>query len=121
MTREQFETLVQEALSDLPQEFLDRLTNVEIAVQEEPTPEDLRSVGLRPDELLLGLYEGTPLTERSVTDGLTLPDRILLFQSDIEQICDTPAQIRDEIRKTVVHEVAHFFGLEEDEIPPWAQ
>lgn len=118
MTRGRFQQLVQDALSELPGEFRLWLNNVEIAIEDEPTVEDLRSVGLEEYELLFGLYEGTPLTERRSDHGMVLPDRIVLFQGDIEAGCDSVAEIVDEVRKTVIHEVAHFFGLGEDEIPP---
>ena len=121
MTRERFEALVNEALSELPEEFRHRLQNEDISVEDEPSAEQLESVGMRADELLLGLYVGTPLTERGHDYGMVMPDRILLFQQDIEQVCRSNDEIAEEIRKTVVHEVAHFFGLEEDEIPDWAR
>lgn len=121
MKRRAFEKLVEAALADLPEAFRARLDNVEIVIEDEPSAEDLASVGLEPDELLLGLYEGTPLTERGSDYGMVMPDRILLFQSDIEAVCDSPEQIAEEVRITVVHEVAHFFGLGEDEIPDWAR
>ncbi len=121
MTREGFEKLVRQALAELPEAFRARLQNVEIAVEEEPTAEQLESVGLREDELLLGLYVGTPLTERSSDYGMVMPDRILLFQGDIEQVCASHEEIAEEVRKTVIHEVAHFFGLGEEDIPDWAR
>ena len=117
MTRKQFEKLVLDALKDLPEEFRSRLDNVEIVIEGEPTREDLKSVGLTEDDLLLGLYHGTPLTQRTSDYTMALPDRIVLYQSDIEDCCDTREQIEEEVRKTVIHEVAHFFGLEEDELP----
>ena len=117
MTRKQFEKLVLDALKDLPEEFRSRLDNVEIVIEGEPTREDLKSVGLTEDDLLLGLYHGTPLTQRTSDYAMALPDRIVLYQSDIEDCCETREQIAEEVRKTVIHEIAHFFGLEEDELP----
>ncbi|MSS70238.1 MAG: metallopeptidase family protein [Candidatus Latescibacteria bacterium] len=117
MTRKQFEKFVLEALEELPEEFRKRLDSVEIVIEDEPTVEDLESVGLTEDDLLLGLYHGTPLTERTSDYNMALPDRIVLFQWDIEQCCETPEEIAEEVRKTVIHEVAHFFGFGEDEIP----
>ncbi len=117
MTRKQFEKLALKALEDLPEEFRKRLDNVEVVIEDEPTIEDLESVGLTEDDLLFGLYQGTPLTQRTSDYGLTLPDRIVLFQWDIEQGCETPEEIAEEVRKTVIHEIAHFFGMGEDEIP----
>jgi predicted Zn-dependent protease with MMP-like domain len=117
MTRKRFEKLVLKALEELPEEFRRRLDNVEVVVEDEPTSEDLESVGLTEDDLLMGLYQGTPLTERTSDYNLALPDRIALFQWDIEQCCETPEEIAEEVRKTVIHEIAHFFGMGEDEIP----
>ncbi len=117
MTRKQFEKLVLKALEDLPQAFREKLDSVEIVVEDEPTIEVLESVGLTEDDLLFGLYQGTPLPERTSDYNLALPDRIVLFQGDIEQGCDSPEEIAEEVRKTVIHEVAHFFGFGEDEIP----
>ena len=117
MTRKQFEKLALAALEDIPSEFRSRLENVEIVIEDEPTLEDLESVGLGEDDLLLGLYQGTPLTQRTTEYGMVLPDRIVLFQNDIEAYCETPDQIPEEVRKTVIHEIAHYFGLEEDQLP----
>lgn len=117
MTRKRFEKLVLDALEELPKQFREKLDNVEIVIEDEPTMEDLESVGLTEDDLLFGLYQGTPLTERTSDYNLALPDRITLFQWDIEQGCETPEEIAEEVRKTVIHEIAHFFGFGEDEIP----
>ena len=117
MTRNRFENLALKALENLPEEFRARLDNVEIVIEDEPTLDDLESVGLTEDDLLLGLYQGTPLTQRTSDYNLALPDRIVLFQWDIEQCCETEEEIAEEVRKTVIHEIAHFFGLEEDELP----
>jgi len=98
-----FERLVRKALAGLPEEFRSRLENVVVLIEEEP-PEDMPET--------LGLYEGVPLTERSL-DGITLPDRITLFKRPIERACRTEEEIEAEVRLTVLHEVGHFFGLEE--------
>ena len=103
LSHRRFERLVAKALSGLPEEFRSRLENVAVLIEDEP-PEDM------PDTL--GLYEGVPLTERSL-DGITLPDRITLFKRPIERACRTEEEIETEVRLTVLHEVGHFFGLEE--------
>lgn len=121
MERAAFEKLVSESLSELPEAFRFRLQNVDISVEDEPSADLLTSLGLAKDELLLGLYEGIPLTERGGDYGMVMPDRIRLFQRDIEAVCSSEEDIADEVRKTVIHEVAHFFGIEEDEIPDWAR
>lgn len=94
---------MRKALAGLPEEFRSRLENVVVLIEEEP-PEDMPET--------LGLYEGVPLTERSL-DSITLPDRITLFKRPIERACRTEEEIEAEVRLTVLHEVGHFFGLEE--------
>ncbi|MCB1008041.1 MAG: metallopeptidase family protein [Acidobacteria bacterium] len=120
VSREEFEALVEEALEQLPEEFKAALDNVAVMVEEEPSEEDLEEVGIDPDDPdrddLLGLYQGTPLTERdSFYSGL--PDRVLVFRGPILRACDTRRQVIREVRETVQHELGHYFGLEEDELP----
>lgn len=98
-----FESLVAKALASIPEEFRNLLKNVAVIIEDEP-PED------NPD--VMGLYEGVPLVERSIDDPL-LPDCITLYRGTIERTCRTPAEIEAEVRLTVLHEVGHFFGLEE--------
>jgi predicted Zn-dependent protease with MMP-like domain len=115
MRRAAFRRLVSRALEDLPDEFLERMNNVELLVEALPTPEqDASAEGGEDDGLLMGLYEGIPLTERTSAYGGVLPDRITLFQDNIEAVCETPEEIIEEIRKTVLHEIAHHFGIGED-------
>lgn len=115
MTRKAFEEIVEEALAGLPQPFRDRLENVVVQVLPRPTRAQMEEVGLEPDEDLFGLYEGTPLTERT-PDFAGLPDRISIFQEPIERACSTRKRMIREIQDTVIHEIGHFFGLDEDEI-----
>ena len=103
LSRRRFERLVAKALVGLPEEFQSRLENVAIIVEDEP-PEEM------PDTL--GLYEGVPLTERSL-DDISLPDQITLFKRPIERACRTEEEIETEVRLTILHEVGHFFGLDE--------
>lgn len=104
-------------MASLPAEFRERLGNVELIVQEEPTDEQIESVGLDPEEdTLYGLYEGTPLPERPHDWAMALPDRIILFYRPLVRDCRTAGELREEIRDTVIHEVAHFFGMDDDEI-----
>ena len=103
LSRSGFRRLVGRALAGLPDEFLGWLENVVVVIENEP-PDDMADT--------LGLYEGVPLTERSLDDVL-LPDRITLFKGPIERACGTPEEIEAEVRLTVLHEVGHFFGLEE--------
>ncbi|MCM2270044.1 MAG: metallopeptidase family protein [Thermoanaerobaculia bacterium] len=120
VSHEEFEALVEEALEQLPEEFRAALENVAVMVQEEPSEEDLEEVGIDPgdpdrDELL-GLYQGVPLPERDSFYS-ALPDRVLVFRGPILRSCETRRQVIREVRETVQHELGHYFGLEEDELP----
>ena len=115
MTREEFETLVREALSQIPGEIRGRVENVDLVVEDWPTTEQLAGSGLERGQYLLGLYEGIPLTERYGYD-MVLPDKITLFQGAIEEVCSSDEEIIKEVRDTVVHEVAHHFGIEDDKL-----
>jgi predicted Zn-dependent protease with MMP-like domain len=116
VTKAEFARLVEQALADLPREFADFLDEVPIEIRTRPTRKQLRSVGLADDELLLGLYSGTALPDRSVDAGVRLPDVIYLFQEDIELSVDSADELVREVRITVLHEVGHHFGLDEDEL-----
>src|SRR5262245_8009700 len=117
MRRSAFRRLVSDVLEDLPQEFLERMDNLEIVVEGQPTPEQEALAGGEPEVgLLLGLYEGTPLPERSSSDGGALPDKITVFRDNIEAVCETPEEMAEEIRKTVLHEIAHHFGMGEERL-----
>jgi predicted Zn-dependent protease with MMP-like domain len=111
-----FESLVAEAVDGLPDEILGWLDNVAIVVGERPTAEQLAQAGLGPGELLFGLYVGVPKVRRGFTYGETVPDKIVIFQRPIEQVCRTPAQVRAQVRKTVLHEIGHHFGLDEGDL-----
>ncbi len=113
MKRRDFDRCVRAAIESLPDQFRDRLENVLITVQDEPEPELLEEME---SDSLLGIYLGVPLTDRSLEDPYQVPDQIILFQHPLEDFCETEEELIEEIRITVVHEVAHFFGLEEDEI-----
>ncbi len=112
MERQAFERLVHQALATVPEQFGKYLENVDVIVEDWPLPDQLAGHLVDDEDLLLGLYEGVPLTERA--DYLTvLPDRITIFQKSIEAICETNEQIVDEVRVTVVHEIAHHFGIDD--------
>ncbi len=104
---------MRQAMSELPDVFLERMDNIDIVVEEWPTRDQLIGSGLDESELLLGLYEGIPIPDR-YDYNLVLPDKITIFQRAIESICDTDAEIVSEVRVTVVHEVAHHFGIDDD-------
>jgi predicted Zn-dependent protease with MMP-like domain len=106
-------------VNDLPEEFAARLANVEVVVEEEPSRAQLRGVGLDPrEDTLFGLYEGVPLEERT-GDVPLLPDKISIFYGPIVEACESEQEIREEIRTTILHEVAHFFGIEDEDLESW--
>ncbi len=111
MDRERFEWLVARAIETLPDEFITRLENIDVVVEDYPTQSQLASVGLRRGHTLLGLYEGVPLTKRSSHYGLVPPDKITIFQKPIETKCRYNAEITAEIQRVVKHEIAHHFGI----------
>ncbi len=116
MTRARFEELVAEAVATIPRRFRERMQNLTIVVEDEPSDELLDEMDIPEDETLFGLYQGTPLTERDWTYGNALPDRITLFQWPIEDSADDDADVVVAIGETLIHEVGHYFGLSEDEI-----
>jgi len=117
MDRSRFEELVVEALDDLPKKFAKRIENVEIVVEDEPSSSQLRQLGLDPRrETLFGLYQGVPLSQRGTSYGMTLPDKITIFYRPLVRTFHSPDAIRREVTRTVVHEVGHYFGLDDDEI-----
>jgi predicted Zn-dependent protease with MMP-like domain len=120
MTRAQFRQLVEEALRRLPKRFASRLQNVAIVVEDYP-PERAQGkpegAGASEDGgLLMGVFEGTPATEKSVWDSVSGPDRVVLYQRNIEAVCDTEGDIREEIRLTLLHEIGHYFGMTEEQL-----
>ena len=114
MERKAFESLVHEAIQELPQQFKDKLKNVAIIVEDYPSDDLLERMDVPEDETLFGLYEGVPLTDRGHFDDPLHPDRILIFQGPIEDACSSPEEIKEEVRITIAHEIAHFFGFDDD-------
>jgi len=117
INRRAFQELVREALNDLPDEFAAAVKNLAVVVEEEPTAEELESLGLDPEQDdLFGLYQGVPLPERG-PDAPVLPDRIAIYRLPILWACETREEAVAEVRTTVIHELGHYFGLEEAELP----
>jgi predicted Zn-dependent protease with MMP-like domain len=115
---ERFEALVSKALDRLPAEFEEHLENVSVVIEETPDPDLLTSMGLDPDDpedALFGLYEGVPLTER-LHDDVLLPDHITIFRRPLLDWAESEDEVVEEVRVTVLHEVGHFFGLDEDRL-----
>jgi predicted Zn-dependent protease with MMP-like domain len=115
---EAFSQLVAEALDSMPEEFLERMFNVEVLIEDWPTRDQLEEVGLDPRDpsALLGLYHGVPLTNRS-SFYAALPDTITIFQQPIERYCGEDAdEIREQVRHTVIHEIAHYYGITDERL-----
>ncbi len=115
LTASEFEKLVEDGLTLIPEEIRSRISNVQLVIEEEPSDELLDELGVPPDETLFGLYTGVPLTERTV-EYSALPDRIIIFRRPLLEEFDNPLDIRREVARTVIHEVAHHFGIGEDRL-----
>jgi len=115
MKREHFVKVVEEALDSLPQEFRSRIRNVAVLVEDVPPNQpSLRSGQQR--RLLLGIFHGVPTTKKSIFDLPTGPDHIVLYQKNIEAVCTSEAEVREQIRLTVIHELGHYFGMDEEQL-----
>jgi predicted Zn-dependent protease with MMP-like domain len=118
MTRQRFEQLVVEALDALPRRFRERIRNVAVVVEGVPEGQRDPAALLAEDptaDLLMGEFVGVPTTEKSVWDTAG-PDRVVLYQKNIEAICETDDEIREEVRLTVLHELGHYFGMNEEQL-----
>jgi predicted Zn-dependent protease with MMP-like domain len=116
LTRKEFEELVVLALRRLPKFFKKRMKNVDVAVEDRAPRDLLSEMGLRSPFDLLGLYQGVPLDRRGFYYGNVLPDKITLFQIPIEAICQTREEIEEKVKEVVIHEVGHYFGLDDKRI-----
>jgi len=115
MTKGEFEEVVNEGIKAIPQKFLEKLENVDICIEEEPTSYQLRKLKTKKGSLVFGLYEGIPQTKRGYY-GQVLPDRITIFRRPIERIAHSENEIREIVKNTVWHEIAHHFGLDEKQV-----
>ena len=111
MDKEKFRELVAEAISGLPEEFRDKLNNVDVVVADFPSPAQLAGARLGRHQTLLGLYQGVPQTRRGRRYGLVVPDKISIFRRPIEARCRSEAEITAVIARVVRHEIAHHFGI----------
>ena len=116
VSKAEFDRLVELALAELPAKFAEFLEEVPVEVQNRPTRKQLKSVGLDEDHLLLGLYDGLPLTQRSVEHSGVRPAVIYIFKEDIEQASDSEQELIEQVRTTVLHEIGHHFGMSEDDL-----
>lgn len=115
LRRSRFRRLIAQALDEIPEHLWDRVDNVVVLPRMRPTLEELEEVGLGPGETLLGLYVGRPLPTRG-TYGEVLPDRIFIYQEPIESICRDEEEVVEQVRETVLHEMAHHFGITDEEL-----
>jgi len=111
---QRFDRLVDRAVAGIPQPFRGALDEIALVIEDEPTPEQLRENGLRPDETLYGLYEGVPLDEWG-GDWVPIPTRIVLFRLPLEEDFADPEELADEVRITILHELAHHLGIEDED------
>ena len=116
MTRAAFEALVERAWLRIPEDFRDRVQNVAIVVEDEPSADDLRSGHVPHTHTLLGLYQGTPLPKRQWAASPLMPDRITLYQGPIERAASGDEAIEEQAAVTLFHELGHYFGLDEAEV-----
>ena len=115
MTPSAFEQLVTEGLALIPAELRALMENVQLIIEAAPSDDLLNDLGIPENETLFGLYEGTPLTERTSTYS-ALPDRIIIYREPLLEEFDDPQEIRREVARTVIHEVGHHFGIDEDRL-----
>jgi predicted Zn-dependent protease with MMP-like domain len=115
LARDEFEVLVGEALDELPPKLMKAISNVQVVVQDLPGPE-AGGAHLAPNAILLGLYTGIPLTQRGMGYAGVLPDRITIYQDNIERVAGSPEAIRAQVRQTVIHEFAHHFGISDERL-----
>jgi predicted Zn-dependent protease with MMP-like domain len=115
MKREHFVKVVEESLDSLPQEFRSRIRNVAVLVEDMPPNQPSPQSGQQ-RRLLLGVFHGVPTTKKSIFDLPSGPDHIVLYQKNIEAVCSNATEVREQIRLTVIHELGHYFGLDEEQL-----
>lgn len=111
LTDQEFDVLITRAMDELPQEYIKGLDNVAIVMADEPTDEQKHKMKLRENTILLGLYEGIPLTQRGAGYTFVLPDKITLFKHSILRVTRTESEVFEQIKRTLWHEIAHYYGL----------
>jgi predicted Zn-dependent protease with MMP-like domain len=116
LTRKEFEEVVVVALKRLPRFIKEKMENVDVVVERQASQEVLNEMGLHFPSELLGLYQGVPYDRRGFYYGNVLPDKITLFQIPIESICQTKGEVKEKVREVIIHEVGHYFGLDEDRL-----
>jgi predicted Zn-dependent protease with MMP-like domain len=116
ITREDFNKVIAETLDSLPTEFRRRIRNVAVLVEDLPPNQPVTQPG-QPRRIVLGVFHGVPMTKKSVFQGpIGSPDYVVLYQKNIEAVCSTEAEVRHQIRQTVIHEIGHYFGMTEEQL-----
>ncbi len=113
MRQAEFEAITAAAMDELPAKLLNALENVVVTVADQPDPDDLAEAGLEPNEEVYGLYVGIPLTQRTTGYTMVVPDRITLYKVPLERDFRDPDELRAQIRRTVLHEIGHAYGMDE--------
>jgi predicted Zn-dependent protease with MMP-like domain len=116
LSQEEFEDAVLSALKKLPKLLKNKMENIDVVVEEEASREILEDMGLRSPRHLLGLYQGIPFDRRGFYYGNVLPDKITLFKNPIESVCRNKDQVEKKVREVVIHEVGHYFGLDDERL-----
>lgn len=116
MTKDNFEKNVARGIDAIPKEFLEKISNVVIIIEDNPTPKQLKTLKIRPNWTLFGLYEGIPQVRRNSGYNAVLPDKITIFKKPIEEAARSKKEIIEIVKNTVWHEVAHHFGMNEEEV-----
>ena len=112
----EFEKFVKEGIKAIPEKFLRKLKNVIIVIEDKPTPAQKKKLNIRPNWTLFGLYEGVPQLERGVNYTFVLPDKITIFQKPIEEEARDKEDLKEIVKNTVWHEIAHHFGMDEEQV-----
>ena len=116
VTRETFHRMAEKAWLEVPEELRARVENLHIVIEDEPSPEDYTLNEVPDDEDLFGLFEGSALTDSMLESAGVLPNRIRIFQMPHEEVCDTLEELQEEVTRTMHHEVAHHFGIDDDRL-----
>jgi len=114
MNRRRFEALVEKAMRRLPKRFNDQIANIAVVVEDWPDDETLADLGIEPPDTLYGLYRGVDLTHRDSSYGNVLPDTVTIYQGPIEEDCADEEEMAELVRETVIHELGHYFGLDDE-------
>jgi predicted Zn-dependent protease with MMP-like domain len=116
VSQQEFEQIVSEGIDAIPDKYMERLNNVAFVVEDQPSEEQRRNSNLKPYQTLFGLYQGIPLTKRGANYNLVLPDKITIFKKPLESASTSLKDLKEKVRHTVWHEVAHYFGLGHQQI-----